>query len=80
MTALNAAIQHHTVKEVPVNNKISYRIITTAKKVNIRDNVESISTQTSNDEPELAKRSDSISTVEAVENELTMFADDFTSF
>ena len=80
MTALDAAIQHSIVKEVTVNNKISYRIITTAKKVCIRDNVESISTQTINDEPDMAKRSESINAVEAVANELRRFVDDLTSF
>ena len=74
MTALNTAIHHHIIKEVPVNNKISYRIITTPKKVCIRDNVESISTQTTNDESDVEKRS------ERVENELKRFVDDFTSF
>ncbi len=80
MAALDAAIRYHIVKEVSVNNKISYRIINTARKVCFRDNVESTSTQTTNDEPDVAKRSKSPDAVDALANELARFVDDFTSF
>ena len=42
--------------------------------------MESISTQTTNDEPKLANRAESVSAIEAVENKLARLADDFTAF